>query len=59
MNASWKTSVGGLLMAAGQLLAPGLPAHLSWVGAALSGLGALVLGLNARDNNVSTEQARK
>ena len=56
---SWKTSVGGLLLAAGQLLAPGLPPDLAWIGTALTGLGALILGLNARDNHVSTEQARK
>lgn len=56
---SWKTTLGGLLIAAGQLLAPGLPADLEWIGSALTGLGALILGLSARDNKVSTEQARQ
>ena len=49
MITSWKTSVGGLLIAAGQIIAPGLPADLAWIGTALTGLGALILGLNARD----------
>lgn len=55
---SWKTTFGGILAAAGQFITPMLPPALSWVGPALSGLGVLILGASARDNKVSTEQAR-
>lgn len=56
---SWKTSLGGLLIAAGQFLQPALPPDLQWISTTCTGLGALLLGLSARDNKVSTEQARK
>lgn len=55
---SWKTTVGGLLILGGQLSATALPAHLQWISAALTGIGGLILGASARDNKVSTEQAR-
>jgi len=47
---SWKTTLGGILLAGGQLLVPILPANLSWISVTLSGLGALILGTAAKDN---------
>jgi len=55
---SWKTTIGGLLIAGGQLSASALPPHLLWISATLTGIGGLILGVSARDNKVSTEQAR-
>ncbi|NBU84164.1 MAG: hypothetical protein EBS21_06105 [Sphingomonadaceae bacterium] len=55
---SWKTTLGGILVAAGQLLAPSLPPNYTWVSATLTGLGGLILGVSARDNKVSTAEAR-
>lgn len=55
-KASWKTTVGGLLIALGESLsnAEGL---LGDVGRILTPLGAILLGLAARDNNVTSERA--
>ena len=54
---SWRTTLGGALIALGHVLAPGLPANYSWVSTALTGTGALLLGTSARDNSVTSEQA--
>ena len=56
---SWKTTLGGILAAGGQIAVVSLPEHLAWIGHALTGMGALLLGATARDNKVSTEQARR
>jgi hypothetical protein len=56
---SWKTTLGGLLAAAGQFVGPMLPADLHWIGPALTGMGVLIMGTSARDNKVSTAEARK
>lgn len=54
-GASWKTSASGLMIAAGYVVqALGHPE----IGDTLKGLGAAILGLSARDNTVSTEQAK-
>lgn len=55
---SWKTTLGGILAATGQIATVALPLDLQWIGHALTGIGALILGASARDNKVSTEQAR-
>lgn len=55
---SWKTTLGGILVAAGQLLTSILPPNYAWVSTTLTGLGALILGGFARDNKVSTAEAR-
>lgn len=55
---SWKTSVGGALGAIGTTLS-GFSSDdvLKGIGVIASGIGILLLGLAARDNNVSSEQA--
>ena len=55
---SWKTTLGGVLAAAGQLVGPMLPAGFDWVGPALTGLGVLIMGGAARDNNVTSAQVK-
>jgi len=56
-KSSWKTTLGGSLLAAGPLLHPILPPDWQWVSAACMSIGGLIVGLAARDNNVSSEQA--
>jgi hypothetical protein len=53
---SWKTTVGGALVALSAILSPVLPPEYSWVGPALLGIGGLILGGNARDNKVTSEE---
>lgn len=55
---SWRTTVGGLLLAVGALIKPGLPPEYNWVAEACIALGGLILGTSARDNIVSSEQAK-
>lgn len=52
---SWKTTVGGILMAAGEFVRPSLPPQYDWIATVLTGIGGLLLGLTARDNNRSSE----
>lgn len=57
-KASWKTTVGGLAGSLGTTIA-GF-AHddvMKGAGAILGGIGLLLLGLAARDNSVTSEQA--
>lgn len=55
---SWRTTLGGLLASAGQFIPwHALPEAWHWVGPALTGLGTLLLGLAARDNVVTSEEA--
>lgn len=54
---SWKTTLGGFLMAGGPALKGMLPAQWSWIGDALLAIGGLIVGASARDNNVSSEDA--
>lgn len=68
---SWKTTIGGSLQAAGTAmmgisLVPGSTSmnaaeDLKWVlivGTILSAVGGQLLGLAARDNNVTSEQVK-
>ena len=56
-KSSWKTTLGGMLLAAAPVSAGLLPPQWHWVGDALAALGALILGGSARDNGVTSEQA--
>lgn len=51
---SWKTTLGGILAGTGTLFA-GLFPEWSRYGLFVSGAGTVLLGLAARDNNVSSE----
>ena len=58
MKSSWKTSIFGILSAIGVALVPLKdPAWLTTVGTILAAIGAAGIGLSARDNGVSSEQA--
>lgn len=61
MTGSWKTTAGGLATALGAACLAaaqmGGPSWLSMLGAALSVFGPALLGVTARDNSVSSEQA--
>lgn len=52
---SWKTTIGGILAAAGA----GLSAMSGFeeLGAALTAIGIAIIGVSARDNSVTSRQA--
>jgi hypothetical protein len=54
---SWKTTLGGILMAGGPALKAILPDQWNWIGDALLALGGLIVGASARDNSVTSEEA--
>ena len=54
---SWKTTLGGVLGAIGAALVAMDDIFLKAAGSVLSAVGVLLLGLAARDNNVSSEDA--
>ncbi len=55
---SWKTTLGGALAALGQYLETiDSPAWLNIVGRVLSMGGVFLIGVSARDNGVSSEDA--
>lgn len=54
--ASWRTTLGGLLLAAGTGMTAGT-GTMHFIGVIVSAVGALILGGNARDHVVSSEQA--
>jgi hypothetical protein len=57
MKKSWRTTLGGILAAAGQVAAMSLPPNLAWIGHALTGIGTLLIGAAARDNTVTSREA--
>lgn len=56
-KSSWKTSIGGLLTAAGAAMASSTDGVVHIIGQVLTILGPIILGLAARDNKVTSEQA--
>lgn len=54
---SWKTTLAGVLAAVGTYLAANEAGVVHTIGQLLVGAGPLLIGLFARDNNVSSEQA--
>lgn len=56
-KASWKTTLGGILAMLGPIAKSSLPTSWAWVGDALLSIGSLVIGMSARDNSVSSEEA--
>lgn len=57
MTKSWKTTLGGIVMALGPVAKSILPVEYAWAGDALLSLGAFLLGASARDNGVSSQAA--
>jgi sulfite exporter TauE/SafE len=55
--ASWKTTLGGILSALGLAISQMEDPIYKAVGAIISGIGMLLLGIAARDNKVSSEKA--
>ena len=49
---SWKTSLGGIILALGGIFTQQTDHTLQLIGAVLSAVGALLLGLAAKDSNV-------
>ena len=55
---NWKTTLGGILAAVGAFLVTvDDPSWLKFAGTVLSSLGALLMGTQARDKNVSSERS--
>jgi hypothetical protein len=57
-KASWKTTLGGALSAAGAALVGSEDETVRLIGQLLTIIGPIILGLAARDNGVTSEQAR-
>ena len=54
---SWKTTLGGILLAIAPLIPQLLPEPWHWLQAAAASMGGLILGTAARDNDVTSEDA--
>lgn len=54
---SWKTTVGGIIGAIGAYFIAQDGAMYDMIGAALEALAFFVIGVGARDNNVTSEEA--
>ena len=54
---SWKTTLGGVLLALAPVSKQVLPPAYHWVSEAFLALGGLIVGVAARDNGVTSEQA--
>jgi NAD/NADP transhydrogenase beta subunit len=57
LGPSWRTSLGGIIGAVGAILMQvSTPPRCATLGHALAGLATVIIGLSARDANVSSEQ---
>jgi hypothetical protein len=54
---SWKTTLGGIILALAPVSKQLLTPDYHWVSEALLALGGLIVGVAARDNGVSSENA--
>lgn len=54
-KSSWKTTVGGLLSAAGEAVKIFAPPPFNLIGSGLLMFGLLLTGTSARDNKVTSE----
>lgn len=55
---SWRTTIGGCLIAVGTIAVQvGTPDWIPAVGTALVSVGAVIGGLSARDNKVTSKEA--
>jgi len=53
MVKSWKTTIGGLLMALGTMMMQTTDQLIHSIGVVCNAIGGLFLGLSAKDNNVT------
>lgn len=56
-KSSWKTTLGGILMGVGAPLAGMGEGFYATLGTVLLAIGGILLGVSARDSNVSSEDA--
>lgn len=54
---SWKTTLGGILLGVGTPMSAAGEGIYKTIGVALATLGGILVGVAARDNNVSSEDA--
>ncbi len=57
MTKSWKTTLGGILLAIGGFFLTQDFAFAEIIASVVNAVGALLLGTQARDNDVSSEDA--
>jgi hypothetical protein len=50
---NWKTTIGGLVAAAGLSMQASDDQKVKMIGYVLAGIGTLFFGINAKDNNVT------
>ena len=57
LGKSWRTSLGGILLALGAPMATAGEDWVAGIGTVCMILGGLLVGVNARDNKVTSEKA--